>query len=75
MTQNTETTANSQEPTESAPNSAFISDGKLPQQTSQPTDNSQEPTEPAPNSAFIIDGKLPQSKPIASNELTAKSKG
>lgn len=57
MTQNTETTANSQEPTEPAPKSAFISDGKLPQQTSQPTANSQEQkasNEPTANSKRLV---------------------
>lgn len=41
-TASNEPTAKSQQPTEPAPKSAFISDGKLPQQA-QPTANSQEP--------------------------------
>lgn len=65
MTQTTENTAGSQEPTTQQASEATQ------QTTSQQTANSQpaEPTQPtstpppAPKSAFISDGKLPQSKP------------
>lgn len=57
-TASNEPTAKSQQPTEPAPKSAFISDGKLPQQA-QPTANSQQPKA--------------NEQPRASNEPTANS--
>ena len=61
MTQTTETTANSQEPT--------TQPAETTQQASQqPKANSQEPTEPAPKSVFISDGKLPQPEPTANSQ-------
>lgn len=62
MTQNTETTANSQPAETSQP----TANSQEPKASEEPTAKSQEPTTtppPAPKSAFITDGKLPQSKP------------
>lgn len=73
MTQNTETTANSQEPTansqqptsQPAETTTQQVTAPQPEQTAQqPEQTAQQTTPaPAPKSAFISDGKLPQSKP------------
>lgn len=68
MTQNTETTANSQEPTANSQQPTSQST-ETTQQTSQQPATTTPP--PAPKSVFITDGKLPQSKPQQA-EATSK---